>query len=155
MSAVLFDRVGLVFFAILSSMYVSGANAEERTHDALDDPPLFGYCLSDKDLCALQCKDGGSTKGPGPCLATQNAIAEQALNETYQRLLDLSRNFDSSLPPKLVRSQRAWLSFRKYNCEYHESKTLTNDRFDFNDCMLRITRQRALEPRQLVRELKR
>ncbi|MBI4987353.1 MAG: DUF1311 domain-containing protein [Rhodocyclales bacterium] len=141
----------LALFVVLCVLSVQA----HSTTDVLLDPPIFGHCATHKELCAVQCKGGGSIFGPGPCLTEQYAVAEQVLNESYKRLVELSRTFDEDLPQKLVQAQRAWLKFRKFNCEYHHGKTLTNDSFDYGDCMLRITRQRALELKKLVKELER
>jgi uncharacterized protein YecT (DUF1311 family) len=140
--------LGLAATAYGGASEISGANME-----AMLDVPLFGSCISNEDICVIKCPDGGDTLSPSMCLDQQRRVAERALNDTYSNLMPLAKKFDVKLPDDLKRAQRAWLEFRRTNCQFHDNKTRTSDGYDKDRCLLVMTRQRTLEFRNLVQEL--
>ena len=79
------------------------------------------------------------------CWPEALARAEGSLNDAYRMVMSNAREFDRALPGKLARAQRAWLEFRKRQCEFDEARTLTNDHFDHANCMMNLTVQRTRE----------
>jgi uncharacterized protein YecT (DUF1311 family) len=95
--------------------------------------------------------DAGSTVQIGDCFNGEQAKAEKALNATYQRLIPLAKNnYDPKLAEDLRRAQRAWVEFRKLNCQFYDRKDRALHGLEQADCMLRMTREREIELRAAV-----
>ncbi len=78
---------------------------------------------------------------------------EQALNAVYSRLRSL---LDPGRKAILLKSERAWLSFRDSQCDLEASgeEGGTLGRLEHAECMTKMTHQRVGALRQLVSEEK-
>jgi len=79
------------------------------------------------------------------CWPAELARADRSLNDAYRKAMSNAREFDRALARKLTRAQRAWVEFRKKQCDFDEARTLSNDHFDYANCMMNLTVQRTRE----------
>lgn len=103
---------------------------------------------------ATECLGSGNTVEIATCFIDKQKEAEKILNATYQRLIPLARNnFDPELENDLRRAERAWIEYRKLNCQFYGRKDRARHNFEAMDCMLRMTREREIELRAAAEEL--
>ncbi|WP_026603544.1 lysozyme inhibitor LprI family protein [Methylomonas sp. 11b] len=92
----------------------------------------------------------GSALDVGYCYSNEMGKADGELNEQYQRLTVLAKKVFSEIANPLLNSERAWLAFREHNCELFERNDMDNHGFEQKDCMLRMTRERIIELREIA-----
>jgi uncharacterized protein YecT (DUF1311 family) len=101
-----------------------------------------------------ECFDAGNTVEIMTCFIEKQEQAEKLLNGTYQRLIALAKNnFDTEVENDLRRAQRAWINYRKLNCQFYSRKDRARHNLEATDCMLRMTREREAELRAAAEEL--
>ena len=67
-----------------------------------------------------------------------------------KRLTPLAKKYDAGVANALLRSEKAWIMFRDSNCELGRQLDLDNHDFEHKDCMLRMTRERAIELKDMA-----
>jgi uncharacterized protein YecT (DUF1311 family) len=101
-----------------------------------------------------ECLGAGNTLDQQSCFMEKQERAEEKLNDTYRRLIPLAKsNFDPELENDLRRAERAWIDYRKLNCQFYGRKDRARHNFEALDCMLRMTREREIELRAAAEEL--
>jgi uncharacterized protein YecT (DUF1311 family) len=115
---------------------------------------VWAALVATSSYAATECLGTGSTVQQISCFVQKQKEAESVLNDTYQRLIPLStHNFDPELENDLRSAERAWLEFRKLNCQFYDRKDRALHGFEAADCMLRMTRERAAELKAAVEDL--
>jgi uncharacterized protein YecT (DUF1311 family) len=99
--------------------------------------------LLSKSYAECMGKPDGSTQSMVECIDAEVRIQDGKLNAAYKSAM-------GSLPrdqqDKLRASQRAWLEFRKLDCDvFYGEQTGTIARIESNQCFLRKTAERADE----------
>ena len=99
--------------------------------------------LLSKGYAACLNKPDASTQSMVECIDAEVRIQDGKLNAAYKTAM-------ASLPKdqqeKLRASQRAWLEFRKLDCDvFYGEQTGTIARLESNQCFLRKTAERADE----------
>jgi uncharacterized protein YecT (DUF1311 family) len=122
---------------------ISGAGAIASTVMVLACVVTLGArSLQAEPASEKTCADRKSTTDIVECLATQTAVWDRRLSMAYQKLLE-------SLPARrrdrLRNAQRLWIQFRGANCGYFASRSGSIARVEASECLLRLTRARALE----------
>lgn len=124
---------------------------------------LMAVCLALPAVAFAQvdpCLSQNSTAEMNACAKIEFDKDEKALNDTYQQLLKQITKPDqdgvrySEVKKKLIEAQRAWVSFRKKDCDavytYNESGTIRT--LEFLGCMRAHTVQRTKELKNFVAE---
>jgi uncharacterized protein YecT (DUF1311 family) len=99
--------------------------------------------LLSKGYAACMDKPDSSTQSMVECIDAEVRIQDGKLNAAYKAAM-------TSLPrdqhDKLRAAQRAWLEFRKLDCDvFYGEQTGTIARIESNQCVLRKTAERAAE----------
>ncbi|AXK83627.1 DUF1311 domain-containing protein [Pseudolabrys taiwanensis] len=76
------------------------------------------------------------------CLKGKTAQWDKRLNAAYKSALDAAQGKQRE---QLRTAQRLWLQYRDANCLYYGLGEGTIARIEAGDCMLRMTKSRALE----------
>ena len=84
----------------------------------------------------------GSTYEIVECLKAKTAQWDKRMTIAYQRMLNAG---ETRQREQLRVAQRLWIQYRDANCLYYDLGEGTIARIDAGDCMLRMTRARALE----------
>lgn len=84
----------------------------------------------------------GSTYEMVECLKAQTAQWDKKLNAAYKSALDAAQPKQRE---QLRVAQRLWVQYRDANCLYYGLGEGTIARIEAGDCMLRMTKSRALE----------
>ncbi|WP_395825039.1 lysozyme inhibitor LprI family protein [Collimonas sp.] len=124
---------------------------------------LMAVCLALPAVVFAQvdpCLSQNSTAEMNVCAKIEFDKDEKALNDTYQQLLKQIIKPDqdgvrySEVKKKLIEAHRAWVSFRKKDCDavytYNESGTIRT--LEFLGCMRAHTVQRTKELKNFVAE---
>lgn len=85
----------------------------------------------------------GSTYEMVECLKGKTAQWDKRLNAAYQNALVAAQPKQRE---QLRVAQRLWIQYRDANCLYYGLGEGTIARLEAGDCMLRMTKSRALEP---------
>ena len=88
------------------------------------------------------CHNLQSTVDIVDCLSKVNTQWDKRLNAAYQKAL---KSVDAAGIPALRAAERAWLEYRKQRCTYLSEVPGTIGRVIGADCLVRMTRTRALE----------
>jgi uncharacterized protein YecT (DUF1311 family) len=89
------------------------------------------------------CHQNESTVDISQCLQKLTGQWDTRLNTAYQAVLKASEN--DARKTDLVQAERAWLAFRKANCGWYDAHEGTIREIYAADCMLDMTRARAIE----------
>ena len=92
----------------------------------------------------------GSSLDASYCYANEMKKADKELNTQYKRLTPLAKKYDVGVANTLLRSEKAWITFRNSNCELARQLDLDNHDFEHKDCMLRMTRERMIELKDMA-----
>ena len=96
---------------------------------------------------ACMDRSGGVTVAMRDCFAAETQQQDRRLNTVYRQL---TRDLEAPPRAKLLRAQRAWLAYRKAECELamapDEGGTLALVTGD--DCWLRLTAERVRQLEQ-------
>lgn len=84
----------------------------------------------------------GSTYEMVECLKAKTAQWDKRMTVAYQRML---KAVELRQREQLRMAQRLWIQYRDANCLYYGLGEGTIARIEAGDCMLRMTRARALE----------
>ena len=90
----------------------------------------------------VQCKPDGNTLEMRKCASDQYQIADQKLNQTYQKLIG---QLSPERKKRLIEAQRAWISFRDKTCSFESSQVLggTAEPLFLTLCLAKVTQQRV------------
>ena len=128
-------RLGLLVLALLVAS-PGQTRAAEVTAAATS--PAFSACMD---------RSGGVTVAMRDCYAAETQQQDRRLNTVYRQI---TRDIEAPARTKLLRAQRAWLAYRKAECELamtpHEGGTLALVTGD--DCWLRLTAERVRQLEQ-------
>jgi uncharacterized protein YecT (DUF1311 family) len=102
-----------------------------------------------EDPAETACHQKESTVDISDCLQGLTGQWDKRLNAAYQRVLKASE--DSARKNALVRAERAWLAFRTANCGWYDAQEGTIREIYAADCMLDMTRARAVELEQALK----
>lgn len=91
-----------------------------------------------------ECANPQTQSEMNTCAAKSASLADQKLNEAYQKLRGTVQGAETDL---LISAQRAWIDFRDKNCQF------SSDRFEggsiapmvYSSCIERVTKQRTEE----------
>ena len=97
-------------------------------------------CAGDQDEPDLSCN--GSTYEMVECLKAKTAQWDKRMTIAYQRTL---KSDEPKQREQLRVAQRLWIQYRDANCLYYGLGEGTIARIESGDCMLRMTKERALE----------
>jgi uncharacterized protein YecT (DUF1311 family) len=124
---------------------------------------LMAFCLVVPAAAFAQvdpCLSQSSTVDMNSCAKTAFDKDEKTLNDTYQQLVKQITKPDQDgvrygeVKKKLIDAQRAWVSFRKKDCDavytYNESGTIRD--LEFLGCMRAHTVQRTKELKNFIVE---
>lgn len=104
---------------------------------------LPGLALAADDPAADACHRKDTTVAIMDCLNGLTAQWDKRLNAAYQAALKASES--PARKNGLVRAERAWLAFRTANCGWYDSQEGTIRMIAGADCMLDMTKTRAVE----------
>jgi len=99
-------------------------------------------CASAQEQSAREPGCDGSTYEMVECLKGKTAQWDKRLNAAYKSALDAAQGKQRE---QLRTAQRLWLQYRDANCLYYGLGEGTIARIEAGDCMLRMTKSRALE----------
>lgn len=108
------------------------ASAAHASDDNYSD--AFGTCMDTASGVTAEMID---------CIGAELGEQDQALNAAYKAL---GATLDGARKAQLTTAQRAWVAFRDGNCAFYadpDGGTLA--RVSANDCVLRMTAERAAE----------
>jgi uncharacterized protein YecT (DUF1311 family) len=111
------------------------------TAAALLGAAAFAFAEDEKD-----CQ--GSTYDIVTCQKGNLALLEKRLAKAYAKALEMADN--AKQRKQLAVAQDRWLKFRDANCDYYELADGTIARIRGGNCMLDLTRTRAMELEQAV-----
>ena len=84
----------------------------------------------------------GSTYEIVECLKAKTAQWDKRMTIAYQRMRNAG---EEKQREQLLQAQRLWIQYRDANCLYYDLGEGTIARIDAGECMLRMTKDRALE----------
>jgi len=84
----------------------------------------------------------GSTYEIVECLKAKTAQWDKRMTIAYQRMRNAG---EEKQREQLLKAQRLWIQYRDANCLYYDLGEGTIARIDAGECMLRMTKDRALE----------
>lgn len=101
----------------------------------------------------VQCKPDGNTLEMRKCASDQYQIADQKLNQTYQKLMG---QLSPERKKRLIEAQRAWISFRDKTCSFEASEVLggTAEPLFLTQCLAKVTQQRVQDLQNYLAEIK-
>jgi uncharacterized protein YecT (DUF1311 family) len=141
-----------VFLSAVAALIVTRVNAQELTTPQPHEVTAQGIIADDATQRYKQAIEKCPGKEPTvDCFKKQAQIEERTLNEIYRGTLDYLKGKPAQTT--LFRhSQRAWVDFRKIDCDFARSLFSRNEDQEraFYDCMLRKTVDRQAELRSLV-----
>jgi uncharacterized protein YecT (DUF1311 family) len=103
--------------------------------------PIAG--LAAEDPAETACHQRESTIDISDCLQRLTAQWDKRLNAAYQATFKASEN--EAQKNALLRAERAWLAYRTANCGWYDAHEGTIREIYAADCMLDMTRARAVE----------
>lgn len=102
-------------------------------------------CKVPSSPCMTECMNIGSALDASFCYRDETNKADKKLNEQYRRLMPLAKKYDAKVADALLSSQRAWIAYRDKKCALARELDLDNHDFEYKDCVLWMTRVRAVE----------
>ncbi|CAD0229366.1 MULTISPECIES: lysozyme inhibitor LprI family protein [Planktothrix] len=101
----------------------------------------------------VQCKPDGNTLEMRKCASDQYQIADQKLNQTYQKLIG---QLSPERKKRLIEAQRAWISFRDKTCSFESSQVLggTAEPLFLTLCLAKVTQQRVQDLQDYLAKIK-
>ncbi|OIP71318.1 MAG: hypothetical protein AUK43_06500 [Oscillatoriales cyanobacterium CG2_30_40_61] len=101
----------------------------------------------------VQCQPDGNTLEMRKCASDQYQIADQKLNQTYQKLIG---QLSPERKKRLIEAQRAWISFRDKTCSFESSQVLggTAEPLLLTQCLANVTQQRVRDLQNYLAEIK-
>ncbi|HEX4171904.1 MAG TPA: lysozyme inhibitor LprI family protein [Acetobacteraceae bacterium] len=109
--------------------------------------PGAGWAADDPAEAACHLKD--TTIAISDCLQGLTGQWDKRLNAAYQTALKASEN--DARKNALIRAERAWLAFRTANCAWYDAQEGTIREIYAANCMLDMTRARAVELEQALK----
>ena len=105
--------------------------------------------LAADDPAEVSCHQKGSTLDISDCLQGLTAQWDKRLNTAYRAASTASES--AARKTALLQAERAWLKFRTANCGWYDAQEGTIREIEAADCMLDMTRDRAVELEQAMR----
>jgi uncharacterized protein YecT (DUF1311 family) len=101
----------------------------------------------------VQCQPDGNTLEMRKCASNQYQIADQKLNQTYQKLMG---QLSPERKKRLIEAQRAWIAFRDKTCSFESSQVLggTAEPLFLTQCLAKVTQQRVQDLQNYLAEIK-
>ena len=101
----------------------------------------------------VQCKPDGNTLEMRKCASDQYQIADQKLNQTYQKLIG---QLSPERKKRLIEAQRDWISFRDKTCSFESSQVLggTAEPLFLTLCLAKVTQQRVQDLQDYLAKIK-
>jgi uncharacterized protein YecT (DUF1311 family) len=110
--------------------------------------PTVGLAADD-DPAETACRQKESDNDIAGCLQRLTGQWDKRLNAAYQTTLKASD--DEAQKSALLRAERAWLAFRTANCDWYGTHQGTIRTVYAANCMLDMTRGRAVELEQALK----
>jgi uncharacterized protein YecT (DUF1311 family) len=115
---------------------------------------ILATCLPTVGLAAddpadTACRQKESDNDIAECLQRLTGQWDKRLNAAYQTTLKASD--DEAQKSALLRAERAWLAFRTANCDWYGTHQGTIRTVYAANCMLDMTRGRAVELEQALK----
>jgi len=99
----------------------------------------------------LKCNPSGTTLEMKQCAADEYKIADQKLNQVYQKLISQLKGEQKK---RLIDAEVAWINFRDKSCNFQSADALggTLEGLIYANCLVRMTNDRTTYFENYVKE---